>query len=205
MSQLPVAPGPDDRVVPVEANASVGGAGAPPDPAGVNHAPDLTREYPAEGITVEWYATRCIHSANCVRALPAVFDPRRRPWVEPDAAPPDAIAAAVLRCPSGALHFVRHDGGPPEVPDVPTTLTPIRNGPLYVRGELEMRGLDGHPVRQDTRASLCRCGLAHHMPFCDNACRTAHWREPDGLTGGATGGPESAPPSADGRERTGTA
>jgi CDGSH-type Zn-finger protein len=105
----------------------------------------------------------------------------------------------VLRCPSGALHFVRHDGAPQEAPDVPSTLTPIRNGPLYARGDVEVRGLDGRPLRHDTRISLCRCGLAARMPFCDNSCRKQHWREPEGHAGGAaTGGPESAAPSADG-------
>jgi uncharacterized Fe-S cluster protein YjdI/CDGSH-type Zn-finger protein len=181
-----------------EARASEGGAGAPPDPAAPNRAPDLTREYRAPGLRVQWYAGRCIHSANCVRALRQVFDPQRRPWVTPDAAPADAGAAAVLRCPTGALHFVREDEGAPEAPDVPTTLTPIRNGPLYVRGDVEVRGLDGAPLRRDSRVALCRCGLAEHAPFCDNTCRTVGWREPRRDAAGATGGPESAPPSADG-------
>lgn len=160
-----------------EAGASDGGTGAPPEPESANHAPDLTREYPAPGITVQWYAGRCIHSANCVRALPAVFDPKRRPWVEPTTASAEAIAAAVLRCPTGALHFVRHDGGAQEVADVPTTATPIRDGPLYVRGDVEARGADGGTLRRDTRMSFCRCGLAARAPFCDNTCRREHWRE----------------------------
>jgi uncharacterized Fe-S cluster protein YjdI/CDGSH-type Zn-finger protein len=182
-----------------EPRASEGGAGAPPHPDDRNVAPDLTREYHAPDITVQWYASRCIHSANCVRALHAVFDPQRRPWVVPTAAPADAIAAAVLRCPTGALHFIRHDGGMQEVPDAPTTLTPIQNGPLYVRGDVEARGLDGNLLRRDTRFSFCRCGLAERMPFCDNTCRKARWREPaESDTGVTTGGPESAAPSAAG-------
>ena len=182
-----------------EARASEGGAGAPPRPEEPNRAPDLTREYRTPDITVQWYAARCIHSANCVRALRDVFDPQRRPWIEPGAASPDAIADAVLRCPTGALHFVRHDGGHQESPDAPTSLTPIRNGPLYVRGDVEVRGLDGMPVRRDTRVSLCRCGLATQIPFCDNSCRKAHWREPsDAGVHAPTAGVESAPPSAAG-------
>lgn len=183
-----------------ERRANEGGAGAPPEPEAPNRAPDFTRAYPAPGITVHWFAGRCIHSANCVRALHEVFDPKRRPWVDPTAAPADAIAAAVLRCPTGALHFVRHDGGAQEAPDAPVTLTPIRNGPLYVRGDVEARALDGTPLRRDTRMSLCRCGLAEKIPFCDNTCRKAHWQEPSpaAAPAGATGGPESAPPSSAG-------
>lgn len=182
------------------ARASDGGAGAPPAPDAPNRAPDLTREYHAPDITVQWYASRCIHSGYCARALHRVFDPQRRPWVDPTAAPVGAIAAAVLRCPTGALHFIRHDGGAQETPDVPTTLTPIRNGPLYVRGDVKARGLDGTAVRRDTRIALCRCGLAQRIPFCDNTCRKEHWREPSQATGpgSRTGGPESAPPSSAG-------
>jgi uncharacterized Fe-S cluster protein YjdI/CDGSH-type Zn-finger protein len=182
-----------------EPNAAAGGAGAPPDPAEPNRAPPVMREYSTDRITVEWRAERCIHSANCIRALPKVFDPRRRPWVDVEVASTDDIAQAVLRCPTGALQFVRHDDGAQESPDTPTSLTPIRNGPLYVRGALEVRDLDGHMIRTGTRVSLCRCGLAQQIPFCDNTCRKEHWREPSSAVprAGPTGGPESAPPSAD--------
>lgn len=76
-----------------------------------------TREYATRQITVQWYADRCIHSGNCVRALPLVFNPRRRPWVNVEAGDADAIERAVLRCPSGALQYVRHDNGHPEPSD----------------------------------------------------------------------------------------
>ena len=154
-----------------------GAADAPPHPAEPNRAPPVTRQYATDRLTVEWHAERCIHSANCVRILPQVFDPTRRPWIDVHAADADAIARAVLRCPTGALQFVRHDGAGQEIPDVPTSLTPIPNGPLYVRGDLELRALDGRVIRTGTRASLCRCGLARQIPFCDNTCRTEHWRE----------------------------
>ncbi len=74
------------------------------------------REYHTDRITVQWHAERCIHSGNCVHALPRVFNPRRRPWVDIDAADAETIERAVLRCPSGALRFVRHDGGPATPP-----------------------------------------------------------------------------------------
>jgi uncharacterized Fe-S cluster protein YjdI/CDGSH-type Zn-finger protein len=185
-----------------EKRAHEGGTGAPPVPGARNVAPDLTRRYETEGIVVEWYAGRCIHSANCIRSLPSVFDPRRRPWVDPDAAGADEIASAVLRCPTGALHFVRTDDGPQESPDEPTTLSPIRDGPLYVRGDVVVRGYGGEAVRRDTRVSICRCGHARQMPFCDNTCRSIGWREPsESAAAGAgrhPGGGESDPPSSTG-------
>lgn len=162
-----------------QADASAGGTGAPPEPSAPNRAPDdLTRTYEGRGIRVRWYAGRCIHSAACVRALPHVFDPRRRPWVDltaPDAEA-DAVAEAVMRCPTGALHFERLDGKPAETETVPLQLVPVRDGPYYVRGAVEVRDASGNLIRRDTRMALCRCGQSRHQPFCDNTHRAIGFR-----------------------------
>lgn len=63
--------------------------------------------YEAPGITVTFDPGVCIHSAKCVRGLPAVFDARRKRWIQLEHATPDEIAAQVARCPSGALQAVR--------------------------------------------------------------------------------------------------
>ena len=63
--------------------------------------------YETPAITVTFDPTRCIHSGNCVRGLPAVFDIRRKRWIRPDAASADDVAAQVARCPSGALQSYR--------------------------------------------------------------------------------------------------
>jgi uncharacterized Fe-S cluster protein YjdI len=70
-------------------------------------AAEPLHEYQAGPLTVEWRPNRCIHSARCVRALPLVFDPRRRPWIDGAADDPEAIAIAVGNCPSGALQLRR--------------------------------------------------------------------------------------------------
>jgi uncharacterized Fe-S cluster protein YjdI len=38
-----------------------------------------------------------------------VFDAKRSPWIDPDGAGADEIAAQVAKCPSGALKFSRND------------------------------------------------------------------------------------------------
>lgn len=71
--------------------------------------------YEAPGITVTFDPGICIHSAVCVRGLPAVFDVRRKRWIHADAASPDEVAEQVARCPSGALQAIRPvDGSAPE-------------------------------------------------------------------------------------------
>jgi uncharacterized Fe-S cluster protein YjdI len=63
--------------------------------------------YETPEITVTFEPALCIHSAICVRGLPAVFDVRRRRWVAAEAASADAIHAQIARCPSGALKSYR--------------------------------------------------------------------------------------------------
>src|SRR6056297_3317510 len=71
-------------------------------------------QYDGEDITVRYDVERCIHARECVHGLPAVFDPEKTPWIEPDQAEPDDLADVITRCPTGALHFERTDGGPAE-------------------------------------------------------------------------------------------
>ena len=54
-------------------------------------------------LTVHWKPGICQHTGICARGLPAVFSPRRRPWIDMTAASTDEIEAQVHRCPSGAL------------------------------------------------------------------------------------------------------
>ena len=169
-------PGPALRAA--DADASAGGTGAPPAPTAANQAPELTREYHTAAIAVQWYATRCIHSARCIRAQPAVFNPKRRPWIVLEGASADAVAAAVERCPTGALHYTRLDGGPGETVPNETTVAAVRDGPLYVRGDVTVAREDGTVIRRDTRVALCRCGQSAHMPFCDNSHQAAGFRDP---------------------------
>lgn len=157
---------------------------------------EKTHDYQNDEIVVRYRLSRCIHAAACVRGLPHVFDPNRKPWVDASAADGDAIAEVVMRCPTGALHFERLDGGPAETPDETNTVLPTPRGPLYVRGDLEIRDASGAVTLRDTRVALCRCGQSANKPFCDGSHWNARFAD-DGrvaenkLTGefGAGGGP----------------
>lgn len=63
--------------------------------------------YETPEITVSFEPALCIHSGNCVRGLPMVFDLRRKRWVRPAAATADMVEAQIARCPSGALKSYR--------------------------------------------------------------------------------------------------
>ena len=59
--------------------------------------------YEGKDIVLTYDARRCIHAGECVRGLPAVFDPARRPWVVPDEADPAEVADVVRRWLRGSL------------------------------------------------------------------------------------------------------
>lgn len=123
--------------------------------------------YRGTEVEVRFDAGRCIHAAACVHGLPAVFDPKARPWVTPDAAEADALTDVVAQCPTGALTAVRHDGAPCEQPDTPNTATVQPDGPVYLRGTIEVvLGGESETVH---RMALCRCGGSANMPHCDGS------------------------------------
>jgi CDGSH-type Zn-finger protein/uncharacterized Fe-S cluster protein YjdI len=129
---------------------------------------DKIHEYQGETIAVQFQDKRCIHAAECGKRLRQVFDSSKRPWVDPANASADEIAATIEQCPSGALHYVRKDGYAGETPDAANTVRMLANGPLYIRGDLELV-LDDEVVLQETRLAMCRCGASHNKPFCDNS------------------------------------
>jgi CDGSH-type Zn-finger protein/uncharacterized Fe-S cluster protein YjdI len=157
------------------------------------------RHYTDERIDVSYDATRCIHAAECVHRLPAVFDTARRPWILPSGAGADDIAAVVARCPTGALHAIRLDGGPAEGVPAENSIVPRPNGPLYVRGQLHLRTPEGDVAVDDVRMALCRCGQSRNKPFCDNSHRDAGFRDPGAITGAnmRSGSDANATPKAD--------
>lgn len=121
------------------------------------------RSYSGANIEISFDMSRCIHARNCYLSLPQVFDPARRPWVAPDAAPAEEIAAMIRTCPSGALSFRRLDGGLPEAPRPINRVRVQENGPVEITGDLRIG------EERFTRLTLCRCGASANKPFCDYA------------------------------------
>ncbi len=130
----------------------------------------MRKSYTATGITVSFDPALCIHAARCVRGLPTVFDAQARPWIRPGEAPPDAVAEVVRRCPTGAL-FYELDAGPAEEPDAVVTVTPAKDGPLFVRGRIDLTDPKANAVAVGPRFALCRCGGSGNKPFCDGTHR----------------------------------
>ncbi len=137
------------------------------------YRPDVLKSYTGDGIVVGWEPKLCIHIAACIRALPEVFDPNARPWVNVTAANADQLSEAISACPTGALTYRRTDGAAQESAPSPTTVQPRTNGPLLVRGEVEVVDLAGNATREARRMALCRCGHSANKPYCDLSHRAA--------------------------------
>ncbi len=135
------------------------------------HSPTVLKSYDGVGIRVLWEPTLCIHVANCIRHLPGVFNPQVRPWIAMGETTAEEVARAVESCPTGALRYERTDGGPQEKPEVPTTVQVRRNGPLFVRGELQVTTTGQQVTRETPRMALCRCGGSGNKPYCDGTHR----------------------------------
>ncbi len=152
---------------------------------------DEIHRYAGDRLVVFYDKARCIHAATCVAGSRAVFDPERRPWVDPDALPPTMLSRVVETCPSGALWYARSDGGPGEKPPPFTRVRLVPDGPLHVHGPMT---LDRVPTRgPGTRLALCRCGASKTKPLCDGSHVEAGFSDPGTLDGEEIHPPEHGP------------
>ncbi|MCA9913540.1 MAG: CDGSH iron-sulfur domain-containing protein [Anaerolineae bacterium] len=126
------------------------------------------RKYEGSDITVQYDVQRCIHAAECVNRLRAVFDTEKRPWIQPDNASAQETADVIQKCPSGALLYEsKIDSVSAETPDETNSIQMVNDGPLYVRGDIHLKQ-DGE-TQSHMRLALCRCGQSGNKPYCDNS------------------------------------
>lgn len=165
--------------VPAQAPA-VEAAAAPSAPAPIDEGEGVER-IPGAAIDIIFSGKRCIHARHCVLGQPGVFKANvEGPWIDPDATTPEGLVTVAHMCPSGAIRYHRHDGGPDEAPP-PVNLVQLReNGPIGVRADMR---IDGEAVGY--RATLCRCGASKNKPFCDGSHHDIDFT--------ATGEPETRP------------
>ena len=148
---------------PVVAPAPVSQAdSAPSDVDDVNQAS-------SEAISIKVDIKRCIHSRNCVLSAPRVFEATVvGKWLHPEASPVEHLVHVAHSCPSGAVTYTRHDGGPQESAPEVNVIRLRESGPYVVHADLD---ITGQPPLY--RATLCRCGQSKNKPFCDSTHEVA--------------------------------
>lgn len=126
--------------------------------------------YENEDIEVTWDQKRCIHAKECVHGLPEVFDISKKPWINPSKAESlEKLKKTIESCPTGALHFKIKGKDSEELAPQSNTISIEQDGPLYVRGEINIVDMDGNTIMKDTRVAFCRCGASSNKPLCDNS------------------------------------
>jgi CDGSH-type Zn-finger protein/uncharacterized Fe-S cluster protein YjdI len=116
-------------------------------------------------LSILFEAKRCIHARFCVTGLPTVFKANvEGAWIDPDAASVEALVGVANACPSGAIRYLRHDGGEEEAPPAVNLLRIRENGPYAIHAGIDLSGQGA-----TFRATLCRCGASKNKPFCDGS------------------------------------
>lgn len=129
--------------------------------------------YAGDDIVVQFDPNICAHAAACLRSLPAVFDVKRARWIDVKAGSKDEIAAAIAKCPSGALTWREPGSEAPQVTfSASTEVQLIPNGPLRLSGQVRILDAAGNVVMETDKCSLCRCGASENKPFCDGKHRS---------------------------------
>jgi len=89
----------------------------------------------------------------------------------------ERLQRMVSLCPSGRLAYAAAQGGPDVEPAFEPHVALCRDGPILVRGGIEVESEDGEPYEVRNRVALCRCGRSRNKPFCDGTHKRVGFRE----------------------------
>ena len=134
--------------------------------------------YKGENLNVSFAPDVCIHAAECVKGLPAVFDVNKKPWVNIAGANPEEIVDVIDKCPSGALKYELIDFEQKEekIKMEKTKVTVMPNGPLMIEGNVSVNKMSGENIKDGEKIFLCRCGHSTNKPFCDGKHKAAEFK-----------------------------
>lgn len=125
---------------------------------------DAAIRYEGDGMTLMDYEDLCAVARFC--------DVAGTIWKLIENADNEALAVQqACDCPSGRLTIVK-DGKKIE-PELAQEIAIVddepegKQGPLWVRGGIEVEAEDGTVYEVRNRVTLCRCGKSQNKPFCD--------------------------------------
>ncbi len=139
-----------------------------------DRTPDKLRAFEGKDITVHYNRLLCSHAGECGK-LKTVFDPSRRPWIEPDNGEVDDIIGVIKACPSGALSYSLPGQSPQHAVSEAPGISIEQDGPYRVTGVPLAKS---HPAAGACRDKyvLCRCGASKNKPYCDGTHHDIGWK-----------------------------
>jgi uncharacterized Fe-S cluster protein YjdI len=126
----------------------------------------IIKKYRNNELTILWEPKKCIHAAICVKELPGVYDPNAKPWIKPENASIIELKNQIDKCPSGALSYEKIETDK-QIKNMKTEVELMKNGPLLVKGNVEIKSHDGTMVTKEKMTAFCRCGASQNKPYCD--------------------------------------
>jgi CDGSH-type Zn-finger protein len=125
------------------------------------------RRYPydGDGLTLEDDVSLCTQAGYCGDRFENVWAMIGR---SKDPEVLERIRTMTSLCPSGRIR-TRLPGADPDEPDLPASAAAIEDGPLWVRGGVQVTAADGSAYEVRNRQTLCRCGASRNKPFCDGS------------------------------------
>ena len=135
-----------------------------------NSEDDVRATYVGRDITIYDNRSICAHAGICSDSLGSVFRSGQSPWIDPNGAAAESIAAVVRNCPSGALSYALKGRDFVEEPAAPS-IRLEKNGPYRVTGGVGLLNESFGHGASPRRYTLCRCGQSKNKPFCDGS----HW------------------------------
>lgn len=130
---------------------------------------EIIKEYTNGQLTIVWKPKKCIHAAECVKALPKVYNPKDNPWIRIENASTEELKAQIRKCPSGALSYFMNGEENLEAESMETQIEVTENGPLVVYGTMKVTNKDGNTETLNQTTAFCRCGQSRNKPYCDGS------------------------------------
>ena len=128
---------------------------------------EITKEYSNGELTIVWKPSKCIHSGECVKALPNVYKPKEKPWITIENATNLELKEQIKKCPSGALDFYMVNEVDEKTESVETCVEVLKDGPLLVHGAIKVKDIEGKETSKNRTTAFCRCGKSDNKPYCD--------------------------------------
>ncbi|MEL7343934.1 MAG: CDGSH iron-sulfur domain-containing protein [Pseudomonadota bacterium] len=148
-----------------------------PDTKNLRNTPiDYSGTVDGVDVTISYTPVLCTHAAQCQARAASVFDPKQRPWVQPENGTLPEILEVIAACPSGALRVSVGDVPAQHMTTGDVGIQIEKDGPFHVTNVALDAQFNGAGASQ-TKYSLCRCGLSKNKPFCDGSHYDAKWSD----------------------------
>jgi uncharacterized Fe-S cluster protein YjdI len=120
---------------------------------------NIVKRYQKDELTIVWEPAKCIHSGICVKMLPEVYDPKAKPWIQQENASVEQLKAQIDKCPSGALSY-EMDSAAMAADQPGLDVEILENGPIIIKGKLNITHPSGTKESKDKATAFCRCGAS---------------------------------------------